>query len=138
MTLPLPAIMPDTPLCLRAAAREAFPDGTMTPVRLRRELQKHGLAIERIAGIDYTTLATIDQMRSLCRVQPKALASTYVNKPDARLFGSFATAPSSLALAALHQSVAALKASSPSTSAKNMSRRKTKGEARLTLISSTS
>jgi hypothetical protein len=30
--------------------------------------------VERIAGKDYTTLANIERMRELCRVQGKALA----------------------------------------------------------------
>ena len=65
-------IMPDTPLRLGVAAAFAFPDGTMTASGLRREAARGRLVIERIAGKDYTTLANIERMRELCRVEVKA------------------------------------------------------------------
>ncbi|WP_245447432.1 excisionase [Methylobacterium sp. 17Sr1-1] len=69
-------ISDDTPLRLADAARLAFPAGGMTAASLRREAAKGRLTIERIAGKDFTTLAAIERMRELCRVPPKAPAST--------------------------------------------------------------
>src|SRR3982074_3777334 len=64
-----------TPLRLSVAAALAFPDGSMTASGLRREGARGRLAIERVAGKDYTTLAAIEEMRALCRVPQKELAS---------------------------------------------------------------
>src|SRR6266568_7579789 len=64
-------VTPDTPLRLEIAAALAFPDGSMTASGLRREGARGRLAIERIAGKDYTTLANIERMRELCRVEAK-------------------------------------------------------------------
>jgi hypothetical protein len=59
----------DTPLRLAVAAALAYPDGSMTASGLRREAARGRLVIERTAGKDYTTLAAIDDMRKLCRVE---------------------------------------------------------------------
>jgi integrase len=64
-------VTPDTPLRLGIAAALAFPDGSMTAAGLRREADRGRLVIERIAGRDYVTLAAIEDMRKLCRVDPK-------------------------------------------------------------------
>src|SRR5215213_9941464 len=64
-------IGPNTPLRLKAAAQLAFPDGSMTASGLRREAARNRLAIERIAGKQYTTLSAVDEMRRLCRETPK-------------------------------------------------------------------
>jgi hypothetical protein len=64
-------IMADTPLRLGVAAALAFPDGSMTASGLRRERARGRLVVERIAGKDYTTLANIERMRELCRVEAK-------------------------------------------------------------------
>jgi hypothetical protein len=64
-------VTPDTPLRLEIAAVIAFPDGSMTAAGLRREGARGRLVIERIAGKDFTTLANIERMRELCRVQAK-------------------------------------------------------------------
>jgi hypothetical protein len=69
-------VTPDTPLRLEIAAALAFPDGSMTASGLRREGTRGRLTIERIAGKDYTTLANIERMRELCRVQAKVHGST--------------------------------------------------------------
>jgi hypothetical protein len=61
----------DTPLRLVIAAALAFPDGSMTASGLRREAAHGRLVVERIAGKDYTTLANIERMRELCRVEVK-------------------------------------------------------------------
>src|ERR1700690_3559630 len=73
---PIETIGPDTPLRLSVAAALAFPDGSMTASGLRREGARGKLIIERIAGKDYTTLANIDRMRELCRVEAKVQDST--------------------------------------------------------------
>jgi hypothetical protein len=65
------AIGPNTPLRLKVAAALAYPDGSMTASGLRREAGRGRLAIERVAGKDYTTLAAIENMRVLCRVPQK-------------------------------------------------------------------
>ena len=62
---------PETPLRLSVAAALAFPDGSMTASGLRREAARGRLVVERIAGKDYTTLANIERMRELCRVEAK-------------------------------------------------------------------
>ena len=49
----------------------AFPDGSMTASGLRRESARGHLLIESIAGKDYTTMANIERMRELCRVEAK-------------------------------------------------------------------
>jgi hypothetical protein len=67
------AVALDTPLRLSVVAALAFPDGSMTASGLRNESARGRLLIERIAGKDYTTLANIEEMRRLCRVQAKAL-----------------------------------------------------------------
>ena len=54
-------IGPETPLRLDVAAALAYPDGSMTASGLRREAGRGRLAIERIAGKDYTTLAAIER-----------------------------------------------------------------------------
>jgi hypothetical protein len=64
-------VTPDTPLRLGVAAAIAFPDGSMTAAGLRREAARGRLIIERIAGKDFTTLANIERMRELCRVEAK-------------------------------------------------------------------
>jgi hypothetical protein len=46
----------------------------MTAAGLRREGARGKLIIERIAGKDYTTLANIDRMRELCRVEVRERA----------------------------------------------------------------
>jgi hypothetical protein len=71
MLPPHDEIRPDTPVRLSVAAALAFPDGSMTASGLRRENARGRLVVERIAGKDYTTLANIEHMRELCRVQAK-------------------------------------------------------------------
>jgi hypothetical protein len=54
-------------LRLSIAVKEAFPAGGMTVSGLRREAARGRLAIEVIAGEQFTTLAAIARMRELCR-----------------------------------------------------------------------
>ena len=79
----LEKIRSDTPIRLRVAAELAFPDGSMTVSGLRKEAARGRLTVERIAGKDYTTLANIEQMRQLCRVQAKVHGSTYAGHAQA-------------------------------------------------------
>jgi hypothetical protein len=67
----MPEVTDTSPLRLGLAAAMAFPDGTMTAAGLRREAKRGNLAVTRIAGKDYTTLADIKEMMEKCRVQPK-------------------------------------------------------------------
>jgi hypothetical protein len=64
-------ISPDTPLRLRDAVKEAFPAGGITVAALRREISRGRLEAELIAGKHFVTLAAIERMRELCRVEPK-------------------------------------------------------------------
>ena len=94
-------IGPDRPLRLAVAATLAFPDGSMSASGLRREAARGRLVVERIAGKDYTTLANIERMRELCRVEASKLAfgsgqhgeTRPVKSPAAR-YGSSLTAAS--------------------------------------------
>jgi len=105
-------VNPNTPLRLNVAAALAFPDGSITASALRREAVKGRLAIERIAGKDYTTLASIERMRELCRVQVNEqdcgsgpLAAKTVNLLQRR-FGSSSTERSISPQAALSRKLA--------------------------------
>ena len=77
------SVRADTPLRLSVAAALAFPDGSMTASGLRLECARGRLVVERIAGKQFTTLAHIEEMRRLCRVLPKELAST--SEPNAAI-----------------------------------------------------
>jgi len=66
-------VTPATMLRLEAAAALGFPDGSMSAGALRRQAAVGHLAIYRIAGKDYTTLANIEEMKTTCRVPAKGL-----------------------------------------------------------------
>src|SRR5215470_557714 len=66
----------DSPLRLADAIKIAFPMGGITVAGLRRERDRNRLVIEKIAGKEFTTLAHIERMRRLCRVEAKAPDST--------------------------------------------------------------
>src|SRR5215475_13956934 len=93
------SITSDTPLRLSVAAALAYSDGSMTASGLRREAKRGRLAIERTAGKDYTTLANIERMRQLCRVEPRALDSGLDQKRQ-RTESSAAGQPGSSSMAA--------------------------------------
>jgi hypothetical protein len=61
---------PDAPLRLAAAAKIAFPLGGISASSLRREAKRGRLAIEIVAGKQFTTLRAIERMREACRVDP--------------------------------------------------------------------
>jgi hypothetical protein len=123
------SIADDTPLRLDVAAALAFPDGSMAASGLRREASKGRLAIERIAGKDYTTLASITEMRGKCRVEARVPVYGY-NQPNEiemgrssnRQHGASATADTSTALAAAKATLKALKTRSAITSPENTKR----------------
>ena len=108
-TIPSRDQVTDTqPLRLDVAAALAFPDGSMGASGLRREAEKGRLAIERIAGKDYTTLRAIEEMRRICRVPPKEPAcgsslknATHQEASASGQYGSSATARAKSALDAL-------------------------------------
>ncbi|MGX7709157.1 excisionase [Methylobacterium sp. Gmos1] len=125
-----PEITKTTPLRLADAARLAFPAGGMTAAGLRREAARGRLAIERMAGKDFTTLAAIERMRSLCHVPPKAPVSTSsprVATPPAAspapLDGSSETAPRCTPQDAARATLQALIKPSPITSVRPTGRR---------------
>ena len=64
-------LTPTTPLRLKVAAALAFPDGSMSEKALWEMGHAGKLTVEVIRGKLYTTLADIEEMRSLCRVQAK-------------------------------------------------------------------
>ena len=98
----------DQPLRLAVAAALAFPDGSMTASGLRREAARGRLAIERIAGKDYTTLANIERMRELCRVEAKELACGSNQRSATRAASSSVTQPGSSATERVRSARAAL------------------------------
>jgi hypothetical protein len=79
----LEKVKPDTPLRLDIAAMLAY-----TASGLRKEAGRGRLAIERVAGKDYTTLANIERMRELCRVEARDRASGYNRQGEAQMEGS--------------------------------------------------
>ena len=74
----------ETPLRLKVAALRAFPGGGMTDSGLRREAARGRLVIERIAGKDYTTMRSIADMRTLCRVEAASPRSTGSEQDEGR------------------------------------------------------
>ncbi|MFG1179005.1 excisionase [Xanthobacter versatilis] len=96
------------PLRLSVAAALAFPDGSMGSSGLRREAAKGRLAVERIAGKDYTTLRAIEEMREKCRVQPKAPVSGSNPKNGIRPGGSASDPSGSSATGHLRSALDAL------------------------------
>ena len=125
-----PVITDDSPIRLDVAAALAFPDGTMKVAGLRREAARGRLAITRIAGKDYTTLAAIRDMIEKCRVQPKEPASGSAPPVGEKTgpsvtprAGSSSTAGSNIPLDAALKIVEELSKPSPPTSRGNTKRR---------------
>jgi hypothetical protein len=114
-----PQIDPHAPLRLSRAAEIAFPGSGMTASGLRREAAKGRLAIERIAGKDFTTLAAIEEMRAKCvQHQPPSQPASGSNPPSGTgtPSGLSKTADVELAQAALDQTLRELKERSRGTS----------------------
>ena len=111
ITIPLSEqISPDAPLRLNMAAKLAFPDGSMSASGLRREAARGRLVIERIAGKDFTTLANIERMRELCRVEARVPGCGSENVPVEQPSGSSSTAAAKSAQARAQAISARLKA----------------------------
>jgi hypothetical protein len=122
-------IGPDTPLRLKTAVEVAFPLGGMTVSGLRSEARKGNLAIEIIAGKQFTTLNAIQEMRKKCRDNPKA-QDYGLSQSEKKMGGSAsgqrglsATERARLARAALEESARTLNVRSPNTSPLNISHR---------------
>src|SRR5262245_52746321 len=116
----------DQPLRLAVAAVLAFPDGSMTASGLRREAARGRLVVERIAGKDYTTLASIERMRELCRLEAKAPVSGCSQRGETDMAGSWnrpsgssVTAASNEALVSARAKLRRLSERSPTTSPPN-------------------
>jgi hypothetical protein len=114
----------DTPLRLDVAAELGFPaGGRMTAAGLRTEWRRGKLAIERIAGKDYTTLRAIEEMRALCRSVQKVPASiSELAKETSDPRGSSETETDRSALDSLFRNVEKLKSGSPLTLLKSTNR----------------
>lgn len=115
---------------LDAAAQLAFPGGGMSARSLRREAMRGRLAVSRIAGKDFTTLAAIERMIELCRAAPSEPAygssPSVETPPDGSLklpSGASATGPSSEVQAALNATLKALNAGLPNTPSPRARRR---------------
>jgi len=106
---------PDTPLRLKDAVKWAFPLGGMTVSGLRREAARGRLAIELIAGKQFTTLRAIAEMREKCRDSHKApdcgsgRPSKAKTASPAKPHGLSETARASAARAALEKTAKELK-----------------------------
>src|SRR5262245_24487030 len=134
----------DQPLRLAVAAALALPDGSMTASGLRREAARGRLVVERIAGKDYTTLANIEGMRELCRVEAKGLVCGSSQRSVTRMGSSSGTRPGSSATervssarAALDRTARGLSGRLPSTSPANTEPRAIETVIQLTSSSST-
>lgn len=79
-----------TPLRLRAAIEKAFPQGGMTVSGLRREAHRGRLAVEQIAGKDFTSLKAIAEMRKLCLIKPKAITPVVTERANEEQAGALA------------------------------------------------
>ncbi|UVK38227.1 excisionase [Mesorhizobium sp. AR10] len=115
----------DAPLRLDTVAKLGFPDETMTVKGLRKERDRGRLTTEIIANKEYTTLAAIERMRELCRVQAKEPAlsgGTKAGRPTgrsgARPDGSSKKTESEQQLALSRMIASRLKNSLPTTSRK--------------------
>jgi hypothetical protein len=82
----------DEMLRLRDAVAIAFPHGGISVAALRRYRDAGKLAVWLISGKEFTTLAAVEEMKALCRVDPKARASTFAKEPGAKPYGSSGTA----------------------------------------------
>ncbi|GAA4182694.1 excisionase [Shinella granuli] len=103
-------IQPDAPVRLADILPVAFPHGGMTVSGLRKEAARGRLVLMRIAGKDFTTMRSIEEMKEQCRVP--------ANQPDCgsarptrteRRSGSSSTGGSSSAQAAVSMIVQELR-----------------------------
>jgi hypothetical protein len=109
-------ITPTSPLRLEAAARLAYPGGSMTAASLRRLIVANKLAYEKIAGKYFVTLSAIEEMRATCHVPAKAQDLRSKKATDATPNGSSEMDSEISALDAMKATAQRLKASLQSTS----------------------
>ena len=117
---PTPVTGRTTPLRLDAAARLAFPDGSMSGSALRRLIVNGQLEAELIAGRYYTTLADIERMRGRCRVNRK----DHDSPSTAEETGSSATEEKTVALDAMNKTAKELNESLRPTSCRSTTRKR--------------
>ncbi|WP_454619342.1 hypothetical protein [Bradyrhizobium cenepequi] len=109
-------IKPNTLLRLEVAACISFPDGSLSVSAMRREAAAGRLVTYRIAGKDFTTLADIEEMTKLCRVQARDPGSPSKKPRTGNGSGSSATGSERSAQDALRATARVLKESLPNTS----------------------
>lgn len=63
-------------ITMEEAARRLVPDAPPSRKAMQRELRKHGLPVNRVAGRDYVEEATIDRLIEKCRVIASPPASS--------------------------------------------------------------
>jgi hypothetical protein len=91
----------------------------MTASGLRKEAARGRLAIERIAGKDFTTLAAIANMRELCRLAQVPQGSISASGETEQIPGSSSTEDARSVQARLRTIAERLKKPSKATSDKN-------------------
>jgi len=97
-------------------ACEIFPDAKLTISTLRAEADRGHLDIFRLGKRDYTTLRSMREMVTKCQEESRRRGSTSIRNGAN---GSSETVEASSALAALKQTVTALKAGLPRISVKS-------------------
>jgi hypothetical protein len=70
-------------LRLDVAAALAFPDGTVSALTLRREVERGRLRASRIGGRLYTTLSAIRDAFAVAKIQPSGSAGPRIDTESA-------------------------------------------------------
>jgi hypothetical protein len=109
-------VTPSTMLRLVAAARIAFPDGSISVGAMRRLAADGLLTIYEIRGKQFTTLDNIEEMKIKCRVQAKDRDSSFSKPKAAPECGISATGNKPTALDALKANAHKLIENLPNTS----------------------
>ena len=129
MNAPLLVVDNDTPQRLAVVAEQFG----LTAAALRTEAKRGRLVISRVAGKDWTSVAEVQRMFGLCRVNPEALtygsgqpASEMTRAPSGQ-HGSSKTPDAKSALDSARLSVERLKGRSPTTSPASTPRRAASG-----------
>lgn len=113
-------IDPNAPIRLADIIPIAFPMGGMTVNGLRKEAGRGHLAILRMAGKDFTTLADIEEMKKICREQSSQRASGFAQPTKTvRQPGSSLIPESSIALDAARATAQRLRGNLQNTSPAN-------------------
>ena len=88
----------DAPLRLSVAAKLAFPGNGLTKSGLRREAGRGRLAVQMVAGKQFTTLRSIADMLALCGVETKQPVRPAKDRPAQRPTSGTADTDAALAL----------------------------------------